>query len=137
MKPCTKWLGLGLLRPGTPSYTCKGCHNRNPIDPAEKAFVLPGGRVNCRNFTPPQEHPDNPATAMLADNLGTTVKQKQVNQSSMTADCWLVQIWGTGEGGCKGCEFKGTKDCGGQAILKAIRQGKFPKTGLPDAREAK
>jgi len=55
---------------------------------------------------------------------------KVVDQSKLTADCWWVQMYGLKR--CKCCEFQGTKECGGKAILKKIEEGTFPKDGLPD-----
>lgn len=55
---------------------------------------------------------------------------KVVRAKLMTSECWFVQAWGLRA--CKDCDEKGTKGCGGKRILKLIRAGKFPKTGLPD-----
>lgn len=41
-------------------------------------------------------------------------KVTQVQQSSLTAECWLVQAWGLDQ--CKTCEALDTKECGGRKI---------------------
>lgn len=58
------------------------------------------------------------------------VKSKVINQGSLTSDCWLVQFWGLSA--CKTCELKDKDDCGGKAILKKIKAGKYSGEGLPD-----
>jgi len=58
------------------------------------------------------------------------VKTKVINQGSLTPDCWLVQFWGLSA--CKTCELEGKDDCGGEKILKKIKEGKFSSEGLPD-----
>lgn len=44
------------------------------------------------------------------------MKTITVEQSKLTAECWLVQFWG--RSACKTCEFRGTEDCGGRQIRK-------------------
>jgi hypothetical protein len=51
-----------------------------------------------------------------------------VPQSELTSDCWPVQIQGLDA--CETCEFKGTEECGGTAILKKIEEGTFPEHGI-------
>lgn len=58
------------------------------------------------------------------------VKTKVVNQSKLTSDCWLVQFWGLSA--CNRCELEGKDGCGGKAILKKIKAGKYSSEGLPD-----
>lgn len=43
-------------------------------------------------------------------------ESKQVDQSTLTAECWIVQIEGLGA--CEKCEFKDTEECGGKEIRK-------------------
>jgi hypothetical protein len=50
------------------------------------------------------------------------MESKIVNQSNMTAECWLVQIWGLKH--CDTCEFKGKRDCGGKRIRKTGKNEK-------------
>lgn len=57
-------------------------------------------------------------------------KVKTIVQSQLTADCWTVQIWG--KAACEDCEFRGTIECGGKAILQKMETGEFPVDGLPD-----
>jgi len=58
------------------------------------------------------------------------MKSKVIMQGALTSDCWPIQVWGPEA--CKGCEFRGTKNCGGKSIIKKIKNGKFSKSGLPD-----
>lgn len=44
------------------------------------------------------------------------MKIKIISQKMLSAECWLVQVWGTDA--CKECEFRGSHECGGQKILK-------------------
>jgi len=50
------------------------------------------------------------------------MKIKTIHQANLTAECWLVQIWGLEE--CNTCEFKDTPDCGGQQIWKTGKNEK-------------
>lgn len=45
-----------------------------------------------------------------------------VPQSKMSAECWLVQMWGTDE--CAKCEYADTEDCGGPNIRATGRNEK-------------
>lgn len=56
-----------------------------------------------------------------------TAKVKTIKQDQLTAECWLVQMWGTSN--CETCEAKGTSECGGQKILKTGRNEKGVKVG--------
>lgn len=68
-------------------------------------------------------------SARVPEFMGTKV----VRAKLMTSECWFVQVWGLRA--CRGCDEKGTKECGGERIRKLIRAGKFSKTGLPDVRQ--
>ena len=56
-KPCTGFISNHPLWKGEPSYTCKGCINRDPIDPKVKEFILNKDpeKVNCKNYWPAEE----------------------------------------------------------------------------------
>jgi hypothetical protein len=54
-----------------------------------------------------------------------TTQTKLVNQGNLSGECMLVQIWGTSS--CATCEYKGTEDCGGKAILDTGKN----KKGIP------
>ena len=66
-----------------------------------------------------------------------TASVKMIKQSSLTADCWLIQAFGVGQ--CEECEcrgkrgkdglFNGNKECGGKAIIARVRTGEFNKRG--------
>jgi len=43
-------------------------------------------------------------------------ESKQIDQSKLTSDCWLIQF--SGLSACKTCEVKGTSECGGGETLK-------------------
>jgi hypothetical protein len=40
---------------------------------------------------------------------------KRVKQRALSAECWLVQMWGTHA--CDTCDARGTDECGGKEIL--------------------
>lgn len=53
------------------------------------------------------------------------VKAVTIDQASMTAECWSVQIKGLEA--CKSCELRDTDDCGGENIRKTGKNEKgFP-----------
>ena len=54
-------------------------------------------------------------------------KIKMVRQSELSAECFLVQIWG--QDACHKCKVKGTVECGGQKILKTKKNEKGVKVG--------
>ena len=43
---------------------------------------------------------------------------KQVGQTTLTGDCFMIQINGLDE--CKSCEFKDTDECGGGETLAKL-----------------
>jgi len=57
------------------------------------------------------------------------MRSKRVLQSSLSNDCYSIQVWGTEA--CNTCEYKDTKECGGKAIIAKIKAGSFPQNGLP------
>jgi len=60
------------------------------------------------------------------------MKSKAIRQSDLTSECWLVQFWGLVA--CEHCEVRGSRECGGRRILKRIKRGEFPSTGLPSVK---
>ncbi len=52
------------------------------------------------------------------NEFGEMYGKKEINQSSLTSDCWLIQFEGLIA--CKGCEYYGTDDCGGGNTLKKL-----------------
>lgn len=57
------------------------------------------------------------------DNDGKVTEQRIIEQSEMTADCWLIQIEGLKA--CEGCVAKGSDECGGgQTLIRLRRAGK-------------
>ncbi len=49
-----------------------------------------------------------------------TKESKEIDQSQLTSDCWLIQFGGLDV--CKTCEVRGTEDCGGGETLKRLRR---------------
>ncbi len=43
---------------------------------------------------------------------------KEVDQTKLTSDCWMIQI--NGLEACKKCEFLNKRNCGGKAIRKNL-----------------
>jgi hypothetical protein len=53
---------------------------------------------------------------------------KQIDQSKLTSDCWLVQF--NGLEACETCGVKGTSECGGgDAMVKLQARAKTRKAG--------
>ena len=50
IKPCCNYDTLHLMYNGEPSFTCKNCLNREPVDKGINKFTFPEGKVNCKNF---------------------------------------------------------------------------------------
>ena len=50
------------------------------------------------------------------DGKFVVAKETNVDQNALTSECWSVQF--RGFIACKGCEFKGKRDCGGKNIIK-------------------
>lgn len=48
-------------------------------------------------------------------------ESKEIDQSKLTSDCWLIQF--DGLSACDTCESRNTPDCGGQAIRKRLLRG--------------
>ena len=45
-------------------------------------------------------------------------ESKEIDQSKLTSDCWLIQFGGLSA--CETCEALGIDDCGGQNIRKQL-----------------
>ena len=45
---------------------------------------------------------------------------KEIDQSQLTSDCWIVQF--NGFSACDKCELKGKKNCGGGETLKKMKE---------------
>jgi hypothetical protein len=48
------------------------------------------------------------------------IESKELDQSSLTSDCWAIQFWGLDE--CKKCELRGTSKCGGEKTLRRMKK---------------
>lgn len=55
----------------------------------------------------------------LVDGKLVIVDQKEIDQTSLTADCWPVQFNGLKE--CETCQYRGKKSCGGGETLKRLQ----------------
>ncbi|MCK5611637.1 hypothetical protein KAR91_57735 [Candidatus Pacearchaeota archaeon] len=58
--------------------------------------------------------------AEVKDGQMIITESKEIDQSKLTSDCWLIQI--SGLSACETCEFVNTPECGGQAIRKRLQQ---------------
>jgi hypothetical protein len=54
--------------------------------------------------------------------MSMVTKAHTIRQADMTGECWAVQF--EGKEACKKCEFSGTKECGGKAIIKSGKNQK-------------
>ncbi len=61
------------------------------------------------------------------------MKCKIINQKTLSAECWLVQVWGTEV--CKECSSHNTKECGGIKILETGRNELGYKSPLHDIKQ--
>lgn len=53
-----------------------------------------------------------------------------IKQSDLDSSCWLIQFWGRSY--CERCEYKGTKECGGNfGNAKRIRECKMEPKSKP------
>ena len=48
-------------------------------------------------------------------------ESKQIDQSTLTSDCWLIQF--DGMAACADCEMLNTPECGGVNIRKQLLKG--------------
>jgi hypothetical protein len=58
------------------------------------------------------------AKGTVVDGKLVVTDEKVIDSSSMTDDCWLIQFKGISA--CQHCELRGTDDCGGGDMLKAL-----------------
>jgi len=58
--------------------------------------------------------------AEVKDGQIVITESKEINQSELASDCWLIQT--NGLLACGNCPVKDTPDCGGQAIRKQLLQ---------------
>jgi hypothetical protein len=56
--------------------------------------------------------------AKIENSQVVITESKQINQSKLTSDCWLIQF--NGLSACESCEFLNTNECGGKAIRKTL-----------------
>lgn len=50
----------------------------------------------------------------LKDGVLIETSSKEIDQSKLTSDCWLIQI--NGLKACEKCKFLNTEECGGKNI---------------------
>lgn len=84
--------------------------------------VLAGLRRYERDATAPAD----PSKDLMLKMQGRPLV-KMVKQANLTAECWMVQIYGTSH--CSSCEFKDTDDCGGPEIRKSGKNEKGIEVG--------
>lgn len=58
--------------------------------------------------------------AEVKDGQVVITESKEIDQSKLTADCFLIQF--DGLSACENCPAKDTPVCGGQAIRKRLLQ---------------
>ena len=58
------------------------------------------------------------------------MKTKIISQKMLSAECWLVQVWGTEV--CRNCEYHDTENCGGKHILNSGKNTLGYAIPLPD-----
>lgn len=58
--------------------------------------------------------------ADIKDGQLIITELKQIDNDTLTSDCWLIQFGGLSA--CETCEFKGTNECGGGNVLKQLQQ---------------
>ena len=46
-------------------------------------------------------------------------ESKEIDQSKLTSDCWLIQF--SGLSACENCEIKDTAECGGGSVLEQLQ----------------
>lgn len=68
--------------------------------------------------------------ANLKDGAINFTHTKVINHAELTGECWSIQFWGLSA--CESCQYLDTNQCGGKRIRKLIRDGEFPRGGLPD-----
>ncbi len=58
------------------------------------------------------------------------MKCKVISQKMLSAECWLIQVWGLDA--CQDCDYQKTRDCGGKQILKTGKNILGNEIPLPD-----
>lgn len=58
--------------------------------------------------------------ARVENNKLVITESKEIDQSKLTSDCFLIQF--DGLSACENCEALNTVDCGGQTIRKQLLQ---------------
>lgn len=56
--------------------------------------------------------------AVVENGQVKIIKSKEINQSTLTSECWLIQF--NGLEACTNCEFLNKRNCGGKAIRKKL-----------------
>jgi hypothetical protein len=57
--------------------------------------------------------------AVVKDNKVVITESKEIDQNTLTSDCWLIQF--NGLSACKDCEVKNTPECGGGRTLTKMQ----------------
>jgi len=56
--------------------------------------------------------------AKIENGQVVITESKQIDQSKLTSDCWLIQFEGLSA--CDNCDYLNTSECGGQNIRKQL-----------------
>ena len=56
--------------------------------------------------------------AKIENNKIVITETKEIDQSKLTSECWLIQF--NGLKACQTCEFINTAECGGKNIRKTL-----------------
>jgi hypothetical protein len=58
--------------------------------------------------------------AIVVDGRLVETEIKEIEQQSLTSDCWLIQF--DGLSACESCDCRNTEDCGGGEMLAKMRE---------------
>jgi hypothetical protein len=56
--------------------------------------------------------------AIIKDSQVVIIESKEIDQSTLTSDCWLIQF--NGLAACESCESLNKSECGGQSNRKQL-----------------
>lgn len=60
--------------------------------------------------------------AKIENGRIVTTDTRVIDQSTLTADCWLIQFEGLAA--CESCKMSGTPECGGGDTLVRMKEGR-------------
>uniref|UniRef100_A0A6M3K4U1 Uncharacterized protein n=1 Tax=viral metagenome TaxID=1070528 RepID=A0A6M3K4U1_9ZZZZ len=80
-----------------------------------QVHVMANAEYSIQVWRPNMEY----AKVRIVDGQPVKLSSKIIDQSTLTADCWLVQFEGLAA--CSTCEVRNTPDCGGGVTLDNMR----------------